>query len=121
MTSEATNRVRLSSRTATPARTTAATVRTRVMTLAAVPRRSMAGSAITSGAAASADVAIAGHYVLCRGQLRESHGPPCMQFLGGDPDLRAEAELSPVREPRGGVHKHDGGVDLRGEPASGCL
>src|SRR4051795_1574242 len=84
---------------AKPMIVTAAMVRMKVMIVAGVAKRSLAGSAQTSsvlGSTPSAGMTIAGHDVLGRGHLRESERSACMELLGGDADLRTEAELAPV-------------------------
>ena len=54
----------------------------------------------------SADVAVADDDVLGGRHLGQAHGAAGVQLLGADPDLGAEAELSAVGEPRGGVDQH---------------
>ena len=57
---------------------------------------------------ASADVAVADDDVLGGGHLGQAHRSAGVQLLGADPDLGAEAELSAVGEPRGGVDQDCG-------------
>lgn len=57
---------------------------------------------------ASADVTVADDDVLGRGHLGKPHRAASVQLLSADADLRAEAELAPVGEPRGGVDQHRG-------------
>lgn len=59
-------------------------------------------------AGGSADVAVADDDVLGGGHLGQAHRAAGVQLLGADADLGAEAELSAVGEPRGGVDQ-DGG------------
>src|SRR5262245_13017916 len=54
----------------------------------------------------SPHMAVADHDVLGRRHLREPHRPSGVQLLGADPDLRAEAELPAVGEPRRCVDQH---------------
>src|SRR4051794_9359414 len=106
---------------AKPMIVTAAAVRMKVMIVAGVAKRSLAGSAQTSsvlGSTPSAGMTIAGHDVLGRGHLRESERSACMELLGGDADLRTEAELAPVGEARGGVDHPRGRVHGCAEPPS---
>src|SRR3954452_13935786 len=51
-------------------------------------------------------------------QLRESHRASGVELLRRDADFGPESELAAVGEARGGVHHHDGGIDL-GEEARG--
>lgn len=54
----------------------------------------------------SAHVAVADDDVLGGGHLGQAHRTAGVQLLGADPDLGAEAELTAVGEPRGGVDQH---------------
>src|SRR4051794_28476320 len=45
-------------------------------------------------------------------QLLGADRPAGVEFSGGDPDLGAEAELSPIGELRRGVVQHDRGIDF---------
>src|SRR4051794_39881232 len=64
----------------------------------------------------SADLPVAPDDVLVRGELAQRHGPARMQLLGGDADLRAEAELGAICEARGRVHRDRAAVDFAREP-----
>ena len=65
-----------------------------------------------------ADLAVALHNPLGRGQLCQTHRAAGVQLLGRDADLSAEPELPAVGEPGRGVD-HDGcRIHLRG-PATG--
>src|SRR5205085_4382353 len=62
-----------------------------------------------------ADLSVAVYHVLDRGELAQAHRTAGVQLLRTDPDLGAEAELLAVGEPRRGVHRHHGRVDLTAE------
>src|SRR5574344_165324 len=61
------------------------------------------------------DDPVSRHRVLVGRQLLEPHGPPRMQLVGGDADLRAHAELRAVGEARGDVMVDAGGIDVAQE------
>src|SRR4051812_16541588 len=63
----------------------------------------------------SDDLAVPSDDVLAGGELLEGHGASCVELLGGDADLGAEAEALAVDPAGGGVYQHGGGIDLAGE------
>ena len=67
----------------------------------------------------SPDLSGAVDYIFGAGQLLQAHGAPGMHFLGGDADLRPQAELEAVGEAGGGVDVHRRGVHLVQEALGG--
>src|SRR5690242_14071077 len=65
------------------------------------------------------DLAVAANDIFEGGQLLRADRPPGVELAGGDPDLRAEAELAAVRKLRGGVPNDDRAVDLVHEALGG--
>ena len=67
------------------------------------------------------DLAGAAHQVLVGRQLAQTHRSACVQPVGADPDLGAEAELEAVGEAGGGVDEHRGRVDALEEARGGAV
>src|SRR5579872_1061986 len=65
------------------------------------------------------DLSISQNNVLVAGQLAQAAGAAGVEFVGADPDLGPQAQLSAVVEPRAGVD-HDGGrIDAGDKSLSG--
>src|SRR5437762_12322395 len=66
------------------------------------------------------DLSVSVNYPLVRRQLFQAARAASMKLVGANPDLRAQAELIAVVEPRAGVDHHRRAIDAGGELPSRC-
>ena len=67
------------------------------------------------------NLAITTNDIFAAHQLFKAHGAAGMQLLGGDADLRAQAELAAIGKAGGGVDIHCRSIHKRGELLSRCI
>src|SRR5215475_12821975 len=79
---------------------------------------SQAHGAIRAGSS-RAGLPVAADDIFEGGELLGAHRTARMHLAGADTDLRAHAELTTVRELRGGIPQHDGAVDAVHEGLGG--
>ena len=66
-------------------------------------------------------MAVSGNNILVSGQLPQTHGAPGVELLGGDAHFAAQAELTAIGEPGGGVDIDRGAVHTGGKGGNGGI